>query len=288
MKESKMQTPMGITQQPQNESGNDFSIAKKIESKEAQQAWERIKPYLTMVSKMDSLSGRGREIEVRNYLENEARKFGYETKIDKVGNLWLFSDATEGEVLLCAHMDKVGEPNKMEEKGDKIVGRLDDALGVAIIMGALEKGLRPSVLFTVEEETSGTGALYAAQRINTKEEKKPKLALILDVSAKEKHGAGPLVYTSSSGIPFPEIPLQAIDKIITENGLRVKLIPGYVNDSTHFARLPNQAVATLQVHVDNMHSREEVALVSDIKEAALVLEAIIKNHGVLPELRVNM
>ena len=263
------------------------SVAEKIESREAQEAWERIKPYLTEVSGLDSLSGHGRETKVRNYLEDEAKRFGYKTKIDTVGNLWLLSNAPEGEILLCAHMDKVGEPKKMEEAGNKIMGRLDDALGVSIIMGSLETGLRPSVLFTVEEEIGGAGASYATKNIYDAKEKRPKLALIIDVSALEKHGVGPLVYTSSGGKPFPKLPLKTIDKIVSENGLRVKLIRGFVNDSIFFARLPDQGVATLQVHVENMHSPKEIALVDDIKEVALVLEILIKNHEKLPELKPN-
>ena len=186
---------------------------------------------------------------MRNYLEDEAKRFGYKTKIDTVGNLWLLSNAPEGEILLCAHMDKVGEPKKMEEAGNKIMGRLDDALGVSIIMGSLETGLRPSVLFTVEEEIGGAGASYATKNIYDAKEKRPKLALIIDVSALEKHGVGPLVYTSSGGKPFPKLPLKTIDKI--------------------------------------MHSPKEIALVDDIKEVALVLEILIKNHEKLPELKPN-
>jgi len=263
------------------------SIVEIIKSPDAQNAWEKIKPHLTEVSGLESLSGNGREEKVRNYLENEAKKLGYETKIDDVGNLWLLSDAPEGEILLCAHMDKVGEPQKIIEEDGEIIGRLDDALGISIIISVLETGLRPSVLFTVEEETGGAGARHATDNIHKAKEKQPKLALILDVSALEEHGAGPLIYTSSSGIPFPKLPLEAIEKIIIENGLRVKLIPGFINDSTFFARLPNQGVATLQVHIENMHSTKETAFVSDIKETALVLETIIKNHDLLPDLRVN-
>ncbi len=258
-------------------------VTKKVESKEAQEAWGRIRPHLIEVSSLESLSGS--ESEVRSYLESKAKKFGYETKTDEVGNLWLYSDAPEGEVLLCAHMDKVGEPRKITEEGDKITGRLDDALGVSMIMGLIEAGSRPSVLFTVEEETGYRGARCAAKNIYGAKEKRPKLVLVLDVSMLEEHGAGPLVYTSSGGITFPDLPLKAIEQVVNENGLRAKLLPGIGNDSTCFARIQNQAVATLQVHVDNMHSPEEVALISDVKEAALVLENIVNNHAQFPELK---
>ncbi len=245
------------------------------------EAWETIFPYLEVLSGMESLSRH--EDLVRDYLLKEAEKLGIETRTDEVGNLWLLSDAPEGEILLCAHMDKVGHAQEAVVEGTTVRGRLDDALGTSIIMAALKKGHRPSVLFTVEEETGLYGSEFAVQAIMAGKSRKPKLVLILDVSVVQQRGVGPLCYTSSGGgRPFPEAPINAAKTILQRAGLRASFVPGHTNDSFSFRLLPEQGTLTLQIHVDNMHSRQEVADIADIKEAAKVLETILQHHEEIP------
>lgn len=225
----------------------------------------------------------------------EAEALGIETRTDQAGNLWLLSDAPESGILLCSHMDKVGKANAIKTTDGQITGRLDDALGISIIMGALKKGHRPSVLFTTEEEVGLYGSKYAADMIMNGDAKCPKLALILDVSALKKRGAGPLMYISSGRIPFPEEPIEAVKNILKRHDKRATFLDGWPNDSINFAMIStltienhvkkvlHQPTLTLQVHVDNIHRANETADIVDIEEAASVLETILQNHGQLPE-----
>jgi hypothetical protein len=203
---------------------NELGIvnSREIESLEKVRL-ERIKQNLEVVSDIESLSGE--EDKIRQYLQSKALEFGIETDIDRAGNVWFLSDSPEGEVLLNAHMDKVGGTSRAIESNGKINGRLDNSLGISVILGLLQEEIRPSVVFTVEEESerekiseSGErsfvkrdlregkynfGARTAAEEIYEGKYKKPKLAITVDVSAAGMLGNGPLVYMSSSVFRFP-------------------------------------------------------------------------------------
>ncbi len=271
--------------------GEQNPFAPPSKELERQEHWERIYPYVRAVSGLESRSGDERL--VREYLMKEAEALGIETKTDQAGNLWLLSEAPESGILLCSHMDKVGKARAAVVSGEQVIGRLDDALGASIIMGALKKGHRPSVLFTVEEEAGGYGSHFATHLMVNGKAKRPKLALIMDVSALEKSGAGPLMYVSSGRVSFPQAPIESVKKILERNGKRATFLDGWPNDSIKFAMMPAskgkdgkekpQAVLTLQVHVDHMHTEKETASRADVEEVASVLETILTNHGELPE-----
>ena len=115
------------------------------------ETWEDIRQELSVLSAMESLSTK--EDNLRSYLVGRATEMGIETKVDEKGNLWFLSDQSEGEIMLCAHMDKIGNGVEITVTGDQVSGRLDDALGMSVILSIFKEGLRPSALFTVQEES---------------------------------------------------------------------------------------------------------------------------------------
>lgn len=253
----------------------NFSEYKKIESESELET--KIFRDLNFLSGMESLPGK--EELVREFLIKEAEKLNIESEVDQIGNLYFKSDKKEGSLMLCAHMDKIGEAKKAVLSGGDVCGRLDDALGISMILNALKKGFRPSVLFTVQEEPGGYGSRYAGERIYRQEVLKPQMILVLDVSALLKQGDGPIVYTESGGVRFPSKVIDLLKEIFADQNQRANFIRGFPNDSAVLGRLPNQNIATLQVHVDNMHTQMEIAKISDIEEAMNALEIIIKNSG---------
>ncbi|MFW9896935.1 MAG: cytosol nonspecific dipeptidase, partial [Candidatus Thorarchaeota archaeon] len=68
--------------------------------------------YFEQISQIPRCSGR--EERIRNYIKAEGEKFGFKTKVDKIGNLAIFIPAkseTKEKLILQCHMDMVCEKN---------------------------------------------------------------------------------------------------------------------------------------------------------------------------------
>ena len=119
---------------------------------EAEKKLETLIQDLKELSIIDSLSGH--EAEIRSHLKETLEGLGLRCSIDGKGNLWVESeDDGQKDILLSAHMDKVGKGKEVVVDGERLRGRLDDTLGLSIILQLIRQGLRPSALFTVEEES---------------------------------------------------------------------------------------------------------------------------------------
>ena len=132
-----------------------------------------------------------KEDRVVKFLISFAEKNNLSYKQDKIGNLVIFKDATDGmsnreTVVLQSHVDMVHEKNndvefdfsnsgiKMHVDGDWVKAKgttlgADNGLGVAAIMAVLESTeiSHPNIeaLFTIDEETGMTGALNLSEKI---------------------------------------------------------------------------------------------------------------------------
>ncbi|MFW9822921.1 MAG: beta-Ala-His dipeptidase [Candidatus Thorarchaeota archaeon] len=68
--------------------------------------------YFEQISQIPRCSGR--EERIRNYIKAEGEKFGFKTKVDKIGNLAIFipgKSETKEKLILQCHMDMVCEKN---------------------------------------------------------------------------------------------------------------------------------------------------------------------------------
>lgn len=249
-------------------------INNKHEVKEAKKELFEFFNFLENISSLESLPMQ--EKMVREAIIKELSKMKIAGKVDDIGNLWVKSDYPEKDILLCAHMDKIGLANKTHIDGEHVVGRLDDALGIGLILNAQKKGFRPSVLFTVSEEYGFYGSQYASEQI-LKSAQRPKIIIVIDVSGLKKCEDGPIIYTSSGNINFSEKAINSLQNILEKEKIKANFIPGNLNDSMVLAsKIPGQDVITLQVHVDNIHSAQEKAHIKDIKKTEKALEAILK------------
>ncbi len=260
--------------------------------------WGRIEKELSFLSEADSFSGR--EDKVAEYLLSRAAEMGVESKRDGRGNVWFMSNMPEGEILLSAHMDKVGKGASIKVKEGEVVGRLDDALGVSIILSLFEQGLRPTAVFTVEEESEeevfdgngkrkmqerdlrgssyNAGARFASEEVLVGGESSPKLVVIVDVSAMGQKGNGPLIYTSAKGFRFPSEPIKDIKHIFSEKGISAQYMEGALNDSIEFTFGSKKGVVAIELHVDNIHSGEAAASLQDVTSTQDAIRAIILEH----------
>jgi putative aminopeptidase FrvX len=253
------------------------SLFEEVIEKSKEKMSEKFFENLKKLSGTDSFSGE--EKFFRDYcLVEKLKEYQRESRVDGKGNLWSPSSAPEGCILLCSHMDKIGMAKEAVVKGDKIIGRLDDSLGMSIILEILERGFRPSILFTVEEESGCYGSEFAAGQIDSGKEECPRLAVVIDVSARERPGCGTISYISSGREKFSEEDIKKIKKVLEAGRQRAVFLPGYTNDSANlaFRHIP---VTTMQVHVDNMHSERETAQISDVEEVKKAVEVLIKNYN---------
>ena len=274
------------------------------EEKESDEQWERVFSELKAISGMESPSGQ--EERVRDYLRGRAADLNIQHQVDQKGNLWFLSDSPDQDVLLCAHMDKIGQGAEIstETENDMVRGRLDDSLGISIILGLLQKGLRPRVLFTVEEESQkevikggkteivdrglpggvyNAGARFAAEGIASGRTPKPKLIVVVDASTLGKPGDGPLIYTSSAHFRFPREPVKDVIRLLKRRNLHAQYLEGKANDAIEFSFIFNQGVMAVEISTQNLHSQNETASKKDILDASLIIETIIRNQGGLSE-----
>lgn len=283
----------------------------KFESEETKQEkipqieWKKFSEYLGDLSETESLSGN--ENEIRTQIEEKLRQLGIETSVDEKGNLWVKSAGPQGEFLLCAHMDKIGKGSRTRTEGSRITGRLDNALGISLILNLFREGYRPSALFTVEEESQrevinqeegvelisrdlpgsiyNAGARHVADKmIDAMFERSqiPKMVIVIDVSTIGKIDNGPLIYMSGSSrtggaFRFPSGPLKDTVKLLRRNDLQAHFIEGRANDAIEFSFVKGLGVLAIEIPIKNYHSPKEVASVSDIELSAKILRTILEN-----------
>ncbi len=259
----------------------------------------------------------GEESELKKFLGEKLKAFGYEPRLDEKGNLWVESnEKAEGKILLSAHLDRVGH-GTIKKEGETIIGRLDDALGISMILSLIREGFRPSIVFTVEEESQkefvgedgktklkwrklskdpliegqdlySAGARGAVLDMWDREDK-PKLVITVDLTSIGNPGSGPSIYTSSgTHAPLkqfyfkPEV-LKDIGKGVNKEGIGVRWVEGNVNDSIEFTFVPGLGVTAIEVPISNMHTNNEIARISDIERALKTLRIILENAENLPE-----
>ncbi|MDD2757991.1 MAG: M20/M25/M40 family metallo-hydrolase [Patescibacteria group bacterium] len=269
---------------------------------EQEKHMEELIRNLDVLSSIDSFSTH--EDEIRAYLKEILEKFEMKCEVDEKGNLWGESEkGKQKNILVSAHMDKVGAGNPVAHIGNRLKGRLDNALGLSIIIELLKNGLKPSVLFTVEEESDyevvreglpafeerelpnglyHAGARFAAEQL-VKQLEKPSLAIVVDVTRMGKVGDGPIIYTSSGykkpgtqSYFSPKI-LKKIAKIINPLGIGVSYQEGNPNDATEMASVPGMEILAVEIPVINNHTANEEADLGDVEKTIKILTSIIEN-----------
>lgn len=269
------------------------------EPKEDHSSWHGFISELEVLSRIGSPSRY--EGGVRNHLRRRLGELGISSKEDEKGNLMVSSESPEGEVLLSAHMDKIGRGSEVRVEGEKVVGRLDDAFGLSLIMEVLREGMRPSVLFTVEEESSremidtegkrveyerplvgrvyNAGARSAMEAIGKGNERKPKLMIFVDTAAHDQIGKGVLISKSSLDFPFPIESMKSMAEILRNDRISVRYWDAGATDAIEASFLPDQPVVLVQVATENYHTDHEGANKKDILDAIEVVTTLIKRRA---------
>lgn len=259
---------------------------------------------LKTFSKIDSYSTK--EENMRNCLIEKMRNLGMETQVDEKGNLWVpSSDGKEGDFLLCAHMDKVGAGSDISFEEGKIKGRLDNAVSLSMIMTLLKEGHRPSVLFTVQEESIiqtvedgknkytsrelpegiyNAGARFANLEIANKKilKNKPKMIINLDASFSGKSGIN--IDVSSLDFHFPNGSLKDVARILDKKGIKNKITYGsnkFGNDAIEFTFLDEQPSVSMGPYVENPHTQDELVKIDDVLDTIGAITAILEEYEVI-------
>ncbi len=209
------------------------------------------------------------EKKVRNFIINVLNSMKRDFKIDEFGNLYLLSQ-DNFKILLSSHMDKQAPPF-FKDLGKYIQGKLDDAVGIGIILSLAQHYDFPA-LFSVGEEKGLKGSKYA---LNNNLIPKVESAIVIDTSPFGELGNGPIFYTSFDN-------KQPFNKFLNEIFNSAKLInvnlqpmDGSINDGVNLIKVISDTVA-LEPHIDNYHTSEEISAKIDIINTYKVIEQYLK------------
>lgn len=209
------------------------------------------------------------EKKVRDFIISILNSIRREYKIDEFGNLYLLSQ-NNFKILLSSHMDKQAPPN-FKDLGNFIQGKLDDAVGIGIILALAQKYEFPA-FFSVGEEKGLKGSKYA---LDNNLIPKVESAIVIDTSPFGELENGPIFYISFEDKKPSN---KFLDEIFNAaNSLNIKLhpIPGFINDGVNLIKAIPDTVA-LEPHIDNNHTSEEIASKKDIIDIFRVIEQYFK------------
>lgn len=222
---------------------------------------EHIFDYIQKIAKLPSIHPH--EEPVRSFIKNELKGLGKMCKIDEFGNLYLLS---QKKIVLSAHMDKQAPPNYVNQD-DKIQGKLDDAIGIAIIL-TLAENLDFNAFFSVGEEVDLLGSQFALDNGLLPEVEK---AIVIDTSPRGTLGKGPIFYTSFNEISPSVNYLNEIIQSAKEIGITLQPMDGSINDGVNLIKKISDTIA-LEPHIENFHTSEEICLKNDVIDVYRVVE----------------
>jgi len=204
---------------------------------------------------------------VREFIETELENLNKDYILDEFGNLYISSTS---DILLSAHMDKQEAPN-FKDLGDEIQGKLDDAVGIGIILTLAEK-FDFHAFFTVGEEVGLLGSEFALENELIPDACK---AIIVDTSSLGEMGKGPIFYKSfGSNLPSVEY-INEIYSSAKSAGVTLQPFKGVINDGVNIIKAIPNTIA-LEPHIDNFHTSYEISAKKDIEDTYKVLEHILK------------
>lgn len=211
----------------------------------------------------------GKEDRVRDFIAGFAKKLGKKHETDGEGNLFVYG----GDIFLCCHMDKLDKPGKWKETPEEIQGRLDDSIGLGLMLELIRE-TDFSLLCTVKEEPDRSlGAKHALKKIK---ETNPKLIIIIDTSQYGGKGGGPILYHSSGGFRYRKKIIGKVRETAKKSKIPLQEIKkGFHNDSMVFAEA-NLPTVALEIHINNNHTDHEVASKTDILQLKDLLKKIAK------------
>ncbi len=233
--------------------------------------------YIKNVAKL--LSIHPNEEWVRNYIVKVLKTMEKKYKLDEFGDSYILSDK-KADILLSARMDKQELPS-CEDLGAEVRGKLDDAVGIGIILSLIETTAKNTdfygalnfyVFLSVDEEGGLRGSQYAIEN-----DLLPKVenAIIVDTSPLGEIGEGPIIYTSL-GNRRPSIDfLDGILKVASSLEIVVHPIDGVVNDGVNISKAIPNTIA-IEPHVDNFHTSNEVAAKKDVIDVYKIIEHYLK------------
>ncbi len=226
---------------------------------------ERIFDHIEKVAKIPSVLS---EYFVREYIIKQLKLINRTYRVDKVGNVYVLPK-NESKVLLSAHMDKQAKPNYYDSDSS-IVGKLDDAIGIGIIL-ALLKNNNFHGLFTIGEERGLLGSKYAVKNdlIPSGVDK----AVVIDVSPRPPK-KGVQFYSSFNNKRASINLVEIVVNIAKSLNVNIQPMSGAINDGTILIRKIKDTIA-FESYIDNFHSSNECCQKKEIIDIYRIVEGIL-------------
>ncbi len=198
------------------------------------------------------------DVELKELLYLELEKFGYE-KIHE-NPMFLYAEG-DAPYMLVAHLDTVHKESPSiicySKDGNYIMSPQgiggDDRCGVYIILRLLKLlAFRPHVVFTMEEETGGTGASDFVKYVNEKEITFPNLKYIVEYDRKGKDDC-----------VFYDCDNKEFEAFVEKFGFKTAY--GSFSDISIIAPALGVAAVNLSSGYYNPHTEHEYVSVTDMK-----------------------
>ena len=206
---------------------------------------------------------------VKDYVKNELEKFDKEINVDKFGNIYIISDSN---ILLSSHMDKQAPPY-YQDIGDKIEGKLDDAIGVGIMLTLAEK-YEFKAIFTVGEEDDLNGSYFALKNGLIPHAEK---CIVIDTSPLGNPGGGPIFYTSFDYTYPSQEYLDEVFNAAKSVDVTLQPMEGPINDGVNLIKAIQNTIA-LEPHIEDFHTSHEISLKKDVIDTYKVIEQILETN----------
>lgn len=208
---------------------------------------------------------------VRFYISDQINLQRKVMFIDEMGNIHVRSSRSS-RYLFSAHMDKQEIPC-YEDMGDRIKGKLDDAVGCGILLALSEK-YDMNIIFSVGEEMGSQGAQFIVKNGLLPN---VDVIIVIDTSPKMKLGGGPVFYKNFAKInPEPDF-IQFIKDVASSLDITLQVRPGTINDGRVFIHEIRNTIG-LEPYIENYHTSEEISAKSDIIDTYKILEEILKRE----------
>lgn len=212
----------------------------------------------------------GNEEGVRRFIKSWVQREvpGLPIEEDATGNIF----CGKGALKLCAHMDKKNDPHFTENEHE-IIGKLDDAVGVGIILYLLKEFKRGfKALFTVGEEVGHYGA---REIVTAKKFMAQSKVIVIDTSPFGESFKGPLIYQKVGAQIMDPLLIRLLEQIASEENIPVQYADAKSNDAIEFAAVGIPTVA-LEPHLENYHTSKERIAKADVIATYWILAQLIR------------
>lgn len=222
------------------------------------------------IEKIAKIPSKVSNYQVSNYIVKKLYLYGKKYIVDKVGNIHVIPN-NGSQIMLSAHIDKQAGPNYIDF-GSFVIGKLDDAIGVGIIL-ALLKDYDFHALLTVGEERGFIGSRFAVK--NKLISSAVNKVIVIDVSPRKTEKGVQLYFSFRNRQASSDFIKNVADTARSVNADFRPMVMTPINDGLVLSTIIKDTIA-LEPYIDNYHTDHEICKKLDIVNTYKIAEGLVK------------